>query len=269
MTIKIATWNVNSIKTRLAHVLEWCQNAQPDVVLLQELKCVEEAFPFEPLEDLGYNIAVYGQKTYNGVAILSKFPLEDVTKGLPTFSEDPQARYIEAVTQQVRVASIYVPNGQEVGSEKFAYKLAFYKALQAHAKSLLSYNESIVLGGDYNVAPFPEDMHNPKLSGTDRILCSEEEQNHLRRLFEEGYQDALRLFHPGALDGNQTLFSWWDYRAGSFDQNKGYRIDHLLVSPQAADDSQEVTIETAPRQWERPSDHTPVVLTLQQKGLLT
>tara|TARA_A100000171_G_scaffold44930_1_gene48139 strand:- start:1975 stop:2760 length:786 start_codon:yes stop_codon:yes gene_type:complete len=260
--MKIATWNINSVKARLPHLVEWLQSSAPDVVLLQETKCLEEAFPFEPLEDLGYNISVYGQKTYNGVAILSKYPLEDVTKGMPSFSEDPQARYIEAVTNQVRVASVYVPNGQEVGSEKFAYKMAFYEALFKHSQTLLTLDEAIVLGGDYNVAPFPEDMHNPTLSGTDRILCSVQEQNQLRRLFNSGYQDGLRLTHPIHLEKSHSLFTWWDYRAGSFDQNKGYRIDHLLLSPQAADRTLDADVDTTPRGWQRPSDHTPVLVKL-------
>lgn len=261
-TMKIATWNVNSVKARLPHVTEWLRTAAPDVVLLQELKCLTEAFPFEPFEDLGYNCAVHGQKTYNGVAILSKFPLEDVVHGLPTLPEDPQARYLEAVTNQVRVASLYVPNGQEVGSEKYAYKMTFFKALQAHATKLLTLDESLVLGGDYNVAPFPEDMHDPKLSGTDRILCSLPEQNHLRALLNRGYQDALRLMHPRSSKTGSSLFSWWDYRAGSFDRNKGYRIDHLLLSPQAADRLQEGGVATEPRTWSRPSDHAPVWIQL-------
>lgn len=260
--MKIVTWNVNSIRARLGSVEAWLRSVQPDVVLLQETKCVEEAFPREPFEDLGYNIALKGQKSYNGVAILSKSPIEDVVDALPGDETDVQARYIEGVVDTVRVASIYVPNGQEVGSEKYAYKMAFMDRLEAHVQKLLTYEEAFVLGGDYNIAPFPSDMHNPKLSGTDRILCSEAEQDALRRLLNKGLTDGVRVYHPENDPKTQNLFSWWDYRAGSYETNKGFRIDHLLLSPQAADRLNDAGIDSAPRGEPKASDHAPTWVSL-------
>ena len=256
--ISIATWNVNSIRTRLPIVTDWLREYQPTVLLLQELKCQTEVFPEEAFSDLGYNCAVNGQKSYNGVAILSKYPLEDVQTALPHF-EDTHARYMEAFTADVRVASVYVPNGREVDSEHYHYKLAFYKALQKHMRNLLDLDESIIIGGDYNVAPYAMDMHDPKLSGTDRILCAQAEQEALRSLIYCGYTDALRTIHPDAKD----LFTWWDYRAGAFDQNRGYRIDHLLLSPQAADRLDNAEVSSTVRGLERASDHAPVVCYLR------
>lgn len=261
--MKIATWNVNSVGARLPHLIRWLGDENPDVILLQEIKCVSEAFPYEAVEDLGYNVAAYGQKSYNGVAIASKFPLEDVTRGLPTLPDDPQARYIEAVTNGVRVASIYVPNGGEVDSDKFSYKLAFYEALASHAEASLSLGEALVWGGDYNVAPFGDDMHDPSLSGQDRILCSVTEQRALRSLISQGFCDALRALYPSNTPQGQGLFSWWDYRAGSYQRNRGFRIDHLLLSPQAGDRLKDAGVHTQTRGWERPSDHAPVWITLE------
>ncbi|MBA4117617.1 MAG: exodeoxyribonuclease III [Candidatus Puniceispirillum sp.] len=260
--MKIATWNVNSVGARLPHLMRWIQEDAPDVALLQEIKCVSEAFPYETIEDMGYNVVAFGQKSYNGVAILSKFPLEDVTRGLPTFEQDTQARYIEAVTNGVRVASIYVPNGSEVGSDKFSYKMAFYGALGDHAAQSLSYGEPLVWGGDYNVAPYAQDMHDPALSGEPRILCSVEEQRALRTLISQGFCDGLRQVFPATQEAGKGLFSWWDYRAGSFNRNKGFRIDHLLLSPQASDRLEAAGIDAHTRGWERPSDHAPVWITL-------
>ena len=227
MTV-IATWNVNSIRTRLDHLKKWVEERNPDIILLQELKCQKEAFPFEEVENLGYNIALLGQKSYNGVAILSKSPLEDVVYGLPTSQGDEQARYIEALVDGIRVASVYVPNGQEVGSEKFAYKMQFLDALKHHGRVLLKNNEPLVIGGDYNIAPFVSDGHTPDTFKKDRILCSLQEREMLRSLYHEGFIDGFRLKHPDSLPANQNVFSWWDYRAGSYGNNKGYRIDPLL-----------------------------------------
>lgn len=257
MTV-IATWNVNSIRTRVAHLKKWVAERNPDIILLQELKCQDETFPHEDVESLGYNIALLGQKSYNGVAILSKSPLEDVVYGLPTFSEDEQARYIEAFVDGIRVASVYVPNGQEVGSEKFAYKMKFLGALKAHGRDLLKDNEPLVMGGDYNIAPFISDGHNPETFQKDRILCSLQEREALRSLYHEGFIDGFRLSHPDRLPANQNLFSWWDYRSGSYGNNKGYRIDHLLCSPQAADLLKETGIDHDSRGETKPSDHAPV-----------
>lgn len=260
----IATWNVNSLRTRLEHLKKWVAERDPDVILLQELKCQEEHFPKEEIEDLGYNVAILGQKSYNGVAILSKSPLDDVVYGLPTFQEDDQARYIEAFVDGVRVASVYVPNGQEVGSEKFAYKMKFLDALRQHGSDLLAQNEPLVIAGDYNIAPFVSDGHSPERFKGERILCSLQERETMRSLYNTGFIDGFRLKHPDTLLENQGQFSWWDYRSGSYQNNKGYRIDHLLLSPKAADLLQDAGIDHETRSEQRPSDHAPVWGTLSK-----
>ncbi len=259
--MRIATWNVNSIKVRLPQVEAWIKEHQPDILLLQELKCLNEDFPLEPLGDLGYNIEVLGQKTYNGVAVLSKTPIEDIQGGLPGF-EDDQARYLEAFTGGLRVVSVYVPNGMEVGSDKFVYKLKFMQALETHVKDLLSLGEPFVIGGDYNIAPYPEDVHTPNLLRGERILCSQEEVARLRRLLNLGLTDALRALYPAHTEKGRGLFTWWDYRGGSYEQNKGFRIDHLLLSPQAADLLEGGGIDHAQRALEKASDHVPVWILL-------
>lgn len=253
----IATWNVNSIKSRLPHVLQYLDDAKPDVVLLQELKTIEDNFPFMEIEEKGYNVAAYGQKTYNGVAILSKHPIEDVQKGLPGNEEDPQARYIEAVItiedEAWRVASVYVPNGQSPDSDKFPYKMGFLDCLEAHAKTLLTYEEKLVIGGDYNIAPEPQDVYAPKqLEGS--VCFHRDERAKYRKLIHLGLTDAYRAIHPQEAD----MFSWWDYRGGGWQQNKGMRIDHLLLSPEAADSLKDADIDKTPRGWDKASDHTPV-----------
>lgn len=250
---KIATWNVNSIRTRLPHLLSWLKESAPDVVLLQETKVMDDQFPRDEIETLNYNIALYGQKTYNGVAILSKFPLEDITTGIPGF-EDEQARYIEAVTSGMRVASIYVPNGTEVGSEKFAYKLDFLKYLYTHLQTLLTYDEALILGGDYNITPSDEDVYDPA-QWHEKILCSTEERTALRSIIYLGLTDALKAAHPD----KKELYTWWDYRAGAFQNNFGLRIDHLLLSPQAADCVKSCEIDKGMRTLEKASDHAPVI----------
>jgi exodeoxyribonuclease-3 len=250
--VKIATWNVNSIKARLPRVLEWLETAQPDVALLQELKVTDEAFPREPIEDLGYNIATHGQKTYNGVAILSKRPIEDVQRGLPGDDGDEQARYIEATVDTVRVASIYLPNGNPTDSEKFPYKLAWMDRLIEHARGLLRLEEATVLGGDYNVIPEDRDCYDPAGFAAD-ALCRPESRARWRQLQYLGLTEAFRARHP-----ELTAYSYWDYQRGAWQKDNGVRIDHLLLSPQAADRLGEVAIDRAPRGKERPSDHTPV-----------
>lgn len=256
--ITIATWNVNSVKSRLSHLLEYLKSEHaPDVLLLQEIKCVDDAFPYMEVEDCGYNVAVHGQKTYNGVAILSKYPLEDVIKGLPGNTEDDQARYIEALVlaneQVIRVASVYVPNGQSPDSDKFQYKMRFLNNLREHAKQLLSYEEKLVIGGDYNISPNAEmDTYDPKhLEGT--VCCHPDERKQFRALLGLGLFDAFRMQHADI-----QKFSWWDYRAGAWQHNKGLRIDHLLLSPQAVDSQHDCDIEMEPRSKQKPSDHTPV-----------
>lgn len=229
------------------------------MVLLQELKSEAESFPRLEIEELGYNIELVGQKTYNGVAILSKFPLDDVSYRLEGEDEDVQARYIEALVcapTPVRVASIYVPNGNEVASEKFAYKMRFYDRLYGHAKQLLAAEEPVILGADYNVAPAPIDVYDhAKLDGS--VCYHADERAKLRSLMHLGYYDAFRVLHP-----EHQQFSWWDYRGGSYAQNKGLRIDHLLCNAQAMDAVQSCVIDETTRGWEKPSDHAPVMATL-------
>ena len=250
--MKIVTWNVNSIRARLENVTQWLQETQPDVVLLQEIKCEEKDFPRSAIEDLGYNIALAGQKTYNGVAILAKKPIEDVVCGLPTFPEDENSRYIEAVVGTTRVASVYVPNGQAVGSEKYQYKMAFLERLRDHLSSILLFEEACVIGGDYNIAPEDRDVAQPEL-WQGEILCSPAERQHFQSLLHLGYYDALRLHHTGP-----GPFSWWDYRSGAWQRDHGLRIDHLLLSPLAVDRVEASGVDRAPRAKEKASDHAPV-----------
>lgn len=256
MGVTIATWNVNSAKARLQHICDWLQESQTDIVLLQEIKCVDDAFPRMEIEELGYNIATHGQKTYNGVAILSKYPMDDVVCGLPTFPSDEEARYIEGVISldqhAVRVASVYVPNGTAPDSDRFSYKLDFLERLRDHAQTLLTYDEMLVIGGDYNVAPEDHDVYDPKRLH-DSICFHPEEQERFRALEHLGLTDVYRRFHP-----DTQQFSWWDYRGGSWQRNEGMRIDHLLLSPQAADAAVTSNIDLAPRGKEKASDHTPV-----------
>ncbi|TDI65351.1 MAG: exodeoxyribonuclease III [Alphaproteobacteria bacterium] len=254
--VKIATWNVNSIKARLGHVLDWLKAAAPDVVLLQELKGVAENFPLMEIEDAGYAAAVAGQKTYNGVAILSRTPLEDVTIGLPGDDSDSQARYVEAVTRldgrMVRIASIYLPNGNPVDTEKFTYKLRWMDRLTDHARALLALEEPVVLGGDYNVIPEDGDVWEPDLWRDDALFRME-----VRRKFREilnlGYTESYRALHS-----ELGRYSFWDYQGGAWQKDNGLRIDHLLLSPQAADLLVACGIDKSPRDKAKPSDHTPV-----------
>jgi exodeoxyribonuclease-3 len=258
--LTVATWNVNSVKSRLPHLTAWLRSDKPDIVLLQELKCVEEAFPAMEIEELGYNLAIFGEKTYNGVAILSKFPLSDITRGLPGEDTDTHARYIEAVAtlpgKAIRVASVYVPNGQEATSDKFQYKLRFLDRLYAYIQTLRQYDEMLVIGGDYNIAPADEDVHNPKLwEGS--VLTHDEVRIRLRKILNIGMYDAQKL-----LNKNVGQYSWWDYRANSFANDDGLRIDHLLMSPQAADCLCDCKVIKALRGMEKASDHAPVLLSL-------
>lgn len=260
MPITIATFNINSIKARLPNLLEWLDTKPVDILLLQELKCATDAFPAMELEERGYNLAIYGQKTYNGVAICSKFPLEEVTKGLDGDDGDEQARYIEAAANvpggALRVASAYVPNGQEVGSDKFAYKLKFLDRLRTHWQRQLQHHEAAVLGGDFNCAPEPLDVHDPT-SWEGNILFHPEERWRLRALLHLGLYDAFRTRHP-----DTKQFSWWDYRGNAYERGHGVRIDHLLLSAPAADKLIATEIDETPRTKEKPSDHTPVIATL-------
>jgi exodeoxyribonuclease-3 len=257
--MRIATWNVNSIKQRLEHLLAFLKTAEPDVVCLQELKCIDDAFPRAEVEAAGYNVATHGQKAYNGVAILSKRPLEDVRRGLPG-EADEQARYIEGVISTaggvVRVASIYLPNGNPIGTPKFDYKLAFLDRLAAHARELLKLEEPLVLSGDFNVIPEPLDAANPAAWAND-ALFQPESRAKLRALIHLGLTDAVR-----ACSTEPGLYTFWDYQAFAFQRNNGIRIDHLLLSPQAADRLTTAAIRKETRGWDKPSDHVPVMVDL-------
>ncbi len=250
--VKIATWNVNSIKVRLPNVLAWLESEQPDVALLQELKTVPENFPRLEIEALGYNCAVAGQKSYNGVAVLSKAPLEDLLERLPGDGEDEQARYLEGTTFGLRVASIYLPNGNPIGSDKFSYKLAWMERLRAHAEALLATEQPTVLGGDYNVIPTDDDVFDPALFADD-ALYQPETRRRFRAILHLGYTEAFRGLHS-----EPHVYSYWDYQAGAWQKDNGLRIDHLLLSPQAADRLVKCEIDKTPRGWEKASDHTPV-----------
>jgi exodeoxyribonuclease-3 len=258
--MRIATWNVNSINARLETVLDWFREAQPDAACLQEIKCVDEKFPREPFEAMGYNCAVFGQKTYNGVAILSKHPLSDVRRGLDGEDEDVQSRYLEAVVEgplTVRLASIYLPNGNPVGTEKFAYKLRWFERLIAHARGLLKHEEMLVLTGDYNVIPEPEDCHDPAAWLGD-ALFQPESRMAFRALKNLGLYDAHEL-------GGEPphTYTFWDYQAGAWPRNHGIRIDHALLSPQAADRFAGIVTWRDAREKDKPSDHVPVVVDLR------
>jgi exodeoxyribonuclease-3 len=260
--MRIATWNVNSVNARLENVLAWFESAAPDVAVLQEIKCLDEKFPTEAFERLGYNVAVHGQKTYNGVALLSKHPLEDVRRGLPFLHEDEvdeQSRYIEAVIgapTPFRMVGIYLPNGNPVDTEKFAYKLAWMRRLHAHAHDLLALEEPLVIAGDYNVIPEVEDVANPEAWVND-ALFRPESRGAFRALKNLGFTDAYMQ-----VDGAPGGYTFWDYQAGAWPRNLGIRIDHLLLSPQAADKLAGVTIHRDERDREKPSDHVPVVAEL-------
>lgn len=249
--IKIATWNVNSVKARLDHLLQWLDLAKPDVVLLQELKCVDSEFPVLELESRGWHLAVRGQKTYNGVAVLSRLPIIEEWRELD--GDAGEARYIEVTLEGgLRVASIYVPMGQSTDSEKFPFKLAFLDGVRARAWELLEQEIPFVLGGDYNVAPAADDVFDVSaMEG--QVLFTLDERKRFRRLLNIGLTDAFRALNP-----EPAQFSWWDYRGGAWPRNLGLRIDHLLLSPRAADRLAASGIDKTPRGWEKASDHTPV-----------
>lgn len=254
----VATWNVNSIKARLPRVEEWLKAFSPDIVCLQELKCLDEAFPREAIEDLGYNIETVGQKTYNGVAILSKSPIEVDLRALPGDDADEQARYIEALIGDLVVASIYLPNGNPTrnddGSdhEKFLYKLGWMDRLVERAKALLETETPFVLAGDFNLCPTDEDVYDPE-GFADDALCRAESRARFRTLMNLGLTDAFAALHPPV-----HQYSYWDYQRGAWQKNNGLRIDHLLLSPQAADRLSDAGIDKTPRGQEKASDHTPV-----------
>lgn len=255
--IKIATWNVNSVKARLANVTGWIAETRPDVVLLQETKCEAHAFPRAAFEAIGYGAAVVGQKSYNGVALLARTPIEDVVERLPGDEDDPQARYVEATVAGLRVASLYLPNGNPVDTGKYPYKLAWMERLRAHARTLLEQEIPFVLGGDYNVIPAPEDVYDPA-GWREDALFRHETRASFRTLLNLGLTEAFRTLHPD----EAHAYTFWDYQAGAWPRDNGLRIDHFLLSPQAADRLVSCTIDRGPRGLEKASDHTPVVLEL-------
>ena len=254
--MKIATWNINGVRARIENLKAWLDNTQPDVACLQEIKSADEAFPADAFDGTGYNLTIHGQKGFNGVAILSKRPVDDVQIGLPGDSSDEQARYVEAAVPTddgiVRVASIYLPNGNPISSDKFGYKLSWMDRLIAHVRGRLDLEEPLALTGDYNVIPTPVDAKNPQ-NWTDDALFQPESRSKFRELKALGLTDALRACHPE--DG---VYTFWDYQGGAWQKNNGIRIDHILLSPQATDRLTGAGVDKDVRAWERPSDHVPV-----------
>jgi exodeoxyribonuclease-3 len=253
--MKIATWNVNSLKVRLPHVLDWLGANEPDVLCLQETKTEDKGFPFAELEVAGYLALHNGQKTYNGVALLTRSEVSDVQRDIPGF-EDEQKRVIAATLGGVRIVCGYMPNGQAVGSEKYAYKLAWFAALTAWLREEITRYPKLALLGDFNIAPDDRDVHDPA-AWKDQILCSEAERAAFTGLLDIGLSDSFRLF-----DQAEKSFSWWDYRMLGFRRNQGLRIDHILLSVPLAQTCRGCSIDKAPRKLERPSDHAPVIAEL-------
>jgi len=249
--VLIASWNVNSIRVRLPQVLQWVVTTRPDVLAIQETKITDDAFPAADLEAAGYHVLFAGQKTYNGVALLSREPSTDVLTDLASM-EDPQRRLIAATVGGVRIYNVYVPNGQAVGSEKFEYKLRWLAALRQQLAGELSRHEQVVVAGDFNVAPDDRDVHDPS-AWVGQVLVSEPERKALTGLLELGLADTFRLF-----DQPESCFSWWDYRAAAFRRNRGLRIDLLLASRAMAGRCVRSSVDTGPRTWEKPSDHAPI-----------
>lgn len=253
----IASWNVNSVRARMENVTEWLKVTQPDVLLLQEIKCETESFPAFEFEAMGYKAFVSGQKSYNGVAILSRHPASNVMYSLPGDADDKQARYVEAVIQGVHVASIYLPNGNPIDSEKFDYKLMWMGRLRYHASKLLELEKPIVLGGDFNVIPNEIDVYDPKGWEKDALFHPKTRAS-FRELLNLGYTEAFRALHPDKVD-----YTFWDYQSGAWAKNSGLRIDHFLLSPEATDRLISCEIDREPRGKEKASDHTPVMVELR------
>lgn len=259
--ITIATWNVNSVRQRLPILLDWLARDKPDIICLQEIKCQDEAFPRMEIEDAGYNIAVFGQKTFNGVAVLSKHPIDEARIAVVRASEnDEQARSLEATISlkngAVRVVSLYCPNGNPLGTDKFTYKQAWNRALIAYAEQQLKNELPLVLAGDYNIIPEEKDCHNPKDWLKDALFQPESRAAY-RTLMNLGLTDAIR-----ATTDDDKAYTFWDYQSGAWPKNQGIRIDHLLLSPQAADKLHSASITKDLRALEKPSDHVPVCVTL-------
>jgi exodeoxyribonuclease-3 len=258
--MRIATWNVNSIKQRMDNLRAWIAERAPDLICLQETKCVDDAFPRLEFEALGYNVAVHGQKTFNGVAILSKAPFDEVTPGLPGDNADDHARFLEAVISTtsgvVRIASIYLPNGNPPSTDKYSYKIKWMDRLIRYADERLALQEPLILAGDYNVIPTASDARNPSAWTNDALFLPQTRAK-FRALCNLGLTDSVRA---GSDQGG--LYTFWDYQAGAWQKNDGIRIDHMLLSPQAADRLVSARIDRHVRSWEKPSDHVPVVIDL-------
>ena len=257
--MKLATFNINGIKARIEALPAWLASANPDVVVLQEIKSVDDAFPREAFEDLGYRVETHGQKGFNGVAILSKLPLEDITRGLPGDDDDEQARWIEATvigTRAVRICGLYLPNGNPAPGPKYDYKLAWMARMRNHAQDLLATEEPVVMAGDYNIIPQAIDAAKPA-AWVDDALFLPQSRAAYRRILNLGFTEAFRTREP-----RPGHYSFWDYQAGAWERNNGIRIDHLLLSPQAADLLRDCQIDKAVRAGEKPSDHVPVWITL-------
>ena len=251
--MKIATWNVNSILARLPHVTRWLEKEGPDVLCIQETKCADEKFPSLDFKAIGYDCLIFGQQSYNGVAILSKAGCASVQRGYAEDDATAHSRLVAADVAGIRVVDVYVPNGQVVGSEKYQYKLSWMKRLRTFFDESYDPDTPVLLCGDFNVAPEERDVHDPRL-WQNRILFSEPERAALQHIKEWGFTDTFRLHTEEA-----GHYSWWDYRAGGFRRNLGLRIDHIWVSPPLAKRSTRTWIDKEPRGWERPSDHAPVI----------
>lgn len=260
--MKIATWNINGIKARIDNLVHWLKESAPDIVGLQEIKSVDEDFPRLEIEALGYHVETHGQKGFNGVALLSKTSPSEIMRGLPGDETDAQSRYIEGVyplaSETVRIGCLYLPNGNPLGTEKFPYKLGWMDRLITHARQRLEFEEPFVLAGDYNVIPQPVDCLDPKAWAGDALFQPESRQA-FRRLEALGLTDAVR-----AVTDAPKTFTFWDYQAGAWQKNNGIRIDHIMLSPEAADRLVSASIEKNVRAWERPSDHVPVVVEISE-----
>ena len=258
--MKIASWNVNSLKVRLPHVLLWLEKTKADILVLQETKVMDENFPSEEIQAAGYQVVYSGQKTYNGVAILCNENnlIEDVITDIPDL-DDPQRRILAATINGIRILNLYVVNGSEVGSEKFAYKLDWLEKVTSWVEEQAKIHKKMIILGDFNIAPSDRDVHNPK-SWHERILCSTPERQALKKLLSIGFFDSFRLFEQ-----EDNTYSWWDYRSGGFDKNMGLRIDLILVSRLLEEQCISSYVDPEPRGWERPSDHAPVVIELRNE----
>jgi exodeoxyribonuclease-3 len=251
--MKIATWNINSINARMPHLLDWLGAVEPDVVCLQETKCVDESFPYHEIHDLGYHTAFYGQKSYNGVAIISKYEPEDVVKGFPEDADDSQKRLIAATVGGVRVVGTYVPNGSELGSDKYRFKLDWLQRLRRFFEETCDVKDYVLLCGDFNVAPDPLDVWDPP-AWEGKIHFSKPERAAIQFVKQWGFVDVFRK-----MNGDVKEFSWWDYRNWAFPKNHGLRIDHIWTTPSLADKCTRCWIDRSTRKLDKPSDHAPVI----------